>query len=112
MDPFLLDTSAPLINVKEEKVSESIIEPAADQSPCTSDGFSSEVIEGLDITILLVCELQSLKFIIDPGLVVFPFFIFHLFVGSETTNQAQSKEICYPKTSFMHDHSREGVTCW
>ncbi|KAL0422642.1 UNVERIFIED_CONTAM: hypothetical protein Slati_3287100 [Sesamum latifolium] len=31
--------------------------------------------------------------------------------GSEITNQPQSKDLCYPKTSFLHDHSREGVIC-
>ncbi|KAL0356818.1 UNVERIFIED_CONTAM: B3 domain-containing protein [Sesamum calycinum] len=31
--------------------------------------------------------------------------------GSEITNQPQPKDLCYPKTSFLHDHSREGVIC-
>ncbi|XP_011088278.1 B3 domain-containing protein At5g42700 isoform X2 [Sesamum indicum] len=31
--------------------------------------------------------------------------------SSEITNQPQSKDLCYPKTSFLHDHSREGVIC-
>ncbi|KAL0334847.1 UNVERIFIED_CONTAM: hypothetical protein Sradi_4696600 [Sesamum radiatum] len=26
--------------------------------------------------------------------------------GSEITNQPQPKDLCYPKTSFLHDHSR------
>ncbi|KAG8368349.1 hypothetical protein BUALT_Bualt15G0036300 [Buddleja alternifolia] len=31
--------------------------------------------------------------------------------GSETTNRPQPNDLCYPETSFLHDHSREVVTC-
>ncbi|KAI3446000.1 hypothetical protein Pfo_002665 [Paulownia fortunei] len=76
VEPFLLDISTPLQNDKGKNVSNSILGPVADQSASNSDGFSSEVIE-----------------------------------GSEITNQPQSNALCYPETSFLHDHSREGVTC-
>ncbi|KAH6772662.1 hypothetical protein C2S52_004529 [Perilla frutescens var. hirtella] len=31
--------------------------------------------------------------------------------GPEITNQHQPNDLCYPETSFLHDHAREGVTC-
>ncbi|XP_057787468.1 B3 domain-containing protein At5g42700-like isoform X2 [Salvia miltiorrhiza] len=31
--------------------------------------------------------------------------------GPEITNQHQTNDLCYPETSFLRDHAREGVTC-
>ncbi|KAK4437870.1 B3 domain-containing protein [Sesamum alatum] len=38
-------------------------------------------------------------------------FSYEVIEGSEITNQPQSKDLCYPKTSFLHEHARKGVIC-
>lgn len=65
VEPFLLDISSPPENIKGKNVPNSIRSPAADQSASNSDGFCSDLIEGVDFALFLIDETKSLKIVIN-----------------------------------------------